>query len=460
MNARTMESIVHWIRASMSTLPSTGQILPPAIEPPPSPALLNQAFASFVDVAGSLEASYGQLQKELSRLRSELEVKNRELKRSLAQNESMREWLSRTLQVLPCGVLVTDCDLQLRLVNPEARRLLAIDQTDPLQGLGKAKEPASGRANGRDHGPRATALPEPLRAFLAGIIASGLGTERIWTLNGEAAEPQFVAVTCAVLPDPSARRGDVVFTLRNVTEQKRIDRERESAGRLRALGEMTTVLAHEIRNPLASLELFAGLISDATREQREVSQWCVHLQAGLRALSATVNNVLQFHSQSPLETVPTDVVKLLNETLQFLQPLALQRGMAIRLVTPQNADDRRWIRAEAHRLQQVFFNLAINAFRAMSSGGTLTVRVQRGILEGTDRCATIHFEDQGRGIAPENLDKIFKPGFTTTPGSPGLGLAVSKRVVEQHGGALRVRSRPNVGTNFVMVFPTCAPSNG
>jgi len=444
----------------MSTLPSTGEILPAAIETPPSPTLLNQAFASFVEVAGSLEASYEHLQKELARLRSELEIKNRDLEHSLAQNENMRVWLSRTLQVLPCGVLVTDCDLHLRLVNPEARRLLATDQTDTFQGWGRAKEPALGRATGRDPGPRATPLAEPLRLFLAGIIASGLGTERIWTLNGEAAEPQFVAVTCAVLPDPSSNRGDVVFTLRDVTEQKRIDRERESAGRLRALGEMTTVLAHEIRNPLASLELFAGLISDATREQREVSQWCVHLQAGLRALSATVNNVLQFHSQAPLDTVPTDVVKLLNDTLEFLQPLALQRGMAIRLVTPENVGDSRWVRADAHRLQQVFFNLAINAFRAMSSGGTLTVRVQRGLKDGADRYATIHFEDQGRGIAAENLDKIFKPGFTTTPGRPGLGLAVSKRVVEQHGGALRVRSRPNVGTNFVMVFPTCAPSNG
>ncbi len=418
----------------MQTLPTSGEILPPPIQNlAPDPEALNQAFESFAQAAGSLEASYGQLQAELAGLRHELEVKNRDLQQSLAANESMRAWLSRTLQGLPCGVLVADSKLQLRLANPEARRLLAIEQKSTLRNF--------------------TPVPDSLQKLLVDIIFSGPGAERIWPLEGGEGE-RLIAITCAVLPEPTSERGDFVFILRDVTEQRRLERERESARRLQALGEMTTVLAHEIRNPLASLELFAGLISDATREQLDVSQWCVHLQAGLRALSATVNNVLQFHTQAPPQRVAINVEKLLDDTLEFLQPLALQRGMAIRLVKPSNDAEGIRVQGDAHRLQQVFFNLAINAFRAMSSGGMLTVRVRRGQLEGANQGARIDFEDQGNGIAPENLQKIFAAGFTTTPGSPGLGLAVSKRVVEQHGGTLRVKSSPHHGSTFTMAFPS------
>jgi len=86
--------------------------------------------------------------------------------------------------------------------------------------------------------------------------------------------------------------------------------------------------------------------------------------------------------------------------------------------------------------------------------GLLTRRARRGQLEGADQGARIDFEDQGGGIAPENLQKIYAAGFTTTPGSPGLGLAVSKRVVEQHGGTLRVKSAPRHGSTFTMAFPS------
>ena len=416
----------------MPTLPNTEDLLPGPIQAL-APEALNQAFESFTQAAGSLEASYGQLQSELGRLRHELEVKNRDLQQSLAANESMRAWLSRTLQGLPCGVLVADSKLQLRLANPEARRLLALDQSPTPRNFAP--------------------VPESLQRLLVDIIFSGPGAERIWPLEGGEGE-RLIAITCAVLPEPTSERGDFVFILRDVTEQRRLEREREKARRLQALGEMTTVLAHEIRNPLASLELFAGLISESTREQRDVSQWCVHLQAGLRALSATVNNVLQFHTQGPPQKVPVNVEKLLDDTLEFLQPLALQRGMAIRLMKPNDNHDGMWIQADAHRLQQVFFNLAINAFRSMSSGGILTVRVRRGHLEGASQGARIDFEDQGSGITPENLQKIFTAGFTTTPGSPGLGLAVSKRVVEQHGGTLRVKSAPHRGSTFTLAFPS------
>jgi signal transduction histidine kinase len=414
----------------MSTLPATRQ---ERSTPAPEPIALDrnslaQAFESFTHVAGSLENSYTMLQGELARLRRELEVKNRDLAHSLAENQRMQTYLSRLLEDLPCAVLAVDASFHLCFANPQASALLV---SKPEKQL------ASGAS-----------IPEALRSILREVVAEPAGAERIWAFQAQEG-PNFVAVTCAARPRGCATAGEWLFILRDVTEQKRLEEERESVRRMRALAEMTALLAHEIRNPLGSLELFAGLIKDATREQADVSQWIVHLQAGLRALSATVNNVLHFHSLPPSQLAPLDVVRLLAGTVEFLQPLALQRGMGIEFAP---ACKEVFIPGDAYRLQQVFFNLAINAFRAMSAGKRL--KISAAIApRNAGRAAKIDFEDEGTGISPANMEKLFEPGFTTVKSSPGLGLTVCQRVTAQHKGTIEVRSKLGKGTTFSLYFP-------
>jgi two-component system, sensor histidine kinase FlrB len=420
----------------MPTLLSTRQESPnlmPEVMPEMmmmDPGSLAQAFEAFTSTADSLQNSYGILHTEVGRLRQELELRNRDLAHSLAENERMRARLGHILENLPCGVMTLTPSLELRYANDVARRLLA------------SASAADGSA-----GP----IPDSLRHLLGQIISSAPGAERVWVL-GEANDPVFISVTCALIPRTVESRQELVFILRDTTEQKRLEEEREVSRRMRALAEMTALLAHEIRNPLGSLELFASLIKDATREDHEVSQWMVHLQAGLRALSATVNNVLHFYSQAPLETVPVNLVKLLAGTIEFLQPLALQRGMAIIWAQPEGPEAEVRISADQHRLQQVFFNITINALKAMSAGGTVTVRVSTGRREGRP-WVRVAFEDRGVGIPAENLAKIFEAGFTTNRTSPGLGLAVCKRVMSQHGGTLEASSVEGHGTTFTLSFP-------
>jgi len=110
------------------------------------------------------------------------------------------------------------------------------------------------------------------------------------------------------------------------------------------------------------------------------------------------------------------------------------------------------IQGDAARLQQAFLNLALNAFSAMKPGGVLRIVLERAVSAGSP-VVTLSFADQGCGIPAASLEKIFAPGYTTRPGSPGIGLAVTRTVIEQHGGSIRVESREGAGTSFMLTLP-------
>ena len=394
----------------------------------PAKQSLVKAFRSFAHVAGSLESFYSQLQAEVARLRRELVRANQELNQSFEENKRIRAYLSRTLECLPCGVLVVDKDHQLKLANSAA--------------LGLLGSPASSRQTTRSIAGEMIEKLEETSNF------ESAGAESEWSVS-EHDGAHFLAISRTPLSGQEDSAGEWIFILRDITESKRLEKEREAARRTQDLAQMAMLLAHEIRNPLGSLELFAGLLADATEDRPVLRKWVVQLQAGLRTLSATVNNVLQFHSEPRSDLASVNIVNLLKETMDFLQPLARQRGMRLEL---NSREPEILLHGDAHRLQQVFINLALNAFRAMSPGGVLRLAVNcAGRAEGLP--IRVVFRDEGMGISPAQLPRIFEAGFTTNPGSPGLGLALTKKVVEQHQGKIRVESTPKKGTTFTLSFP-------
>lgn len=402
----------------------------PAVREAASKRSLARAFESFKHAADSLEKSYGHLQAEVLRLRFELERTNRDLASSLAENARMRRYLARVIEALPCGVLVVNQNGEICMSNPEARRLVSAPQTDTLD-----------RSS-----PAAPAIRRSLED-----LRSGAGSRELeWEVEGHQGS-RTIGFACAVLGEEQGQgpSSESVFLLRDVTEEKREAAARELARRKESLAEMATLLAHEIRNPLGSLELFASLLADAAAAQPDLRRWTDHIQAGLRSLSATVNNVLQFHSQPAPQLAAVNLGRLLRESVEFLRPLAQQAGMRIDL---ENSLGELEISADAHRLQQVFFNLALNAFHAMSLGGILALRLRWQDHEKFDR-VRIEFADSGEGIESGHLSKIFEPGFTTQVGNPGLGLAVCRAVVEQHGGSIDCSSQPGQGATFSICLP-------
>ncbi|HWR36669.1 MAG TPA: HAMP domain-containing sensor histidine kinase [Clostridia bacterium] len=228
-----------------------------------------------------------------------------------------------------------------------------------------------------------------------------------------------------------------------------LEREREQKRKLEALAEMSAVLAHEIRNPLASLELFTSLLETAPELGKESHSWVLQMQGGLRTLSATVNNVLHFHNGPSAQCVPTHLDNLLRMTAEFLRPVASQSGVEI--VFTGGLDGAHVI-ADPHQLQQVLLNLSLNAFRYAGVGGRLTI-VTSTTNSARGNFARVEVRDTGCGMTPETAANIFEPGFTTRPGSAGLGLAVCNRIMQRHGGTIKVESEPGKGTTFVLTFP-------
>jgi two-component system, sensor histidine kinase FlrB len=422
----------------MTSLPMssvTEIVSPPALNAalPPEPAkesgefgedeqFLLRAFRSFAAAASSLENSYALLRADVTRLNRELEASHAGLAQSLEENRSMREHLDRILESLPCGVLVASPDGGISQLNPEGRRLL--------------------QCNASDGG--STQLISSLRPELRDLLsrARAQAGEHEQAIAADSRPARWLSARHATLSDTDGRAGSSVFILRDVSEAKRLEEIKDKMRRDEALAEMSAVLAHEVRNPLGSLELFAGLLAESALSQ-ECRVWVEQIQGGLRTLAATVNNVLHFHRSPELERAPVDLGALLDWARDFFAPLARQSKIVL---TAQNHLAGVSFVADRHRLEQVLSNLVLNALRAMPGGGWIMLGGRR---MGDEISLTV--ADTGSGIPRESLEKIFEPGAGRN--SPGLGLAICRRIVEQHGGRISADSRPGGGARFTLTFP-------
>ncbi|MFZ3266979.1 MAG: ATP-binding protein [Terriglobales bacterium] len=400
---------------------------------------LADAFTAFISAAGRLERSYGQLHEEVAQLRIQLEERNRALASSLEENERMRVLHREILDALPCGVAVVEAEREnVVLLNPEAKRLMGIS--------GEEK-------------PRWAALPSSIRS----MIDSGptqtwrQGDEQLIAVRGLEAE-RWLRIRCTSIGSTNVRPGKssplpfptLILTVRDTTSQKQADEQREASRHMVALAEMATLLAHEIRNPLGSLELFASLLATDAGLTDDSKKWVQHLQAGVRSLAATVNNVLRFHTPGSAALVVAMLRDILVNGVEFVRPLAEQAG--VDLVFDETLGETE-IMCDPGGLQQVLLNLAHNALRHTPAGGTLRVCASID-SRANGRFAVIEVSDTGSGIGPKDLPRIFEAGFSTNRQSTGLGLAVCARIMAQHSGAITATSRLGEGSTFHLELPT------
>ncbi len=229
---------------------------------------------------------------------------------------------------------------------------------------------------------------------------------------------------------------------------KQIPRQQSQAERLMAMGQMAASLAHEIRNPLGSMELFCSLLKKDLRGQPQLLQAAEQIHLGIRTLDRIISNCLQFAKDiSPKRKLCGDVAPILDEVLTYVRTKAEDRGVKLNVEKIGEGE----IEVDQYLVHQVLVNLMINAVDAASErigAGVVTLRS----AVSPDRWE-VAIEDNGFGIPEAELRNIFDPFFTTKQGGTGLGLAIVHSIVTAHDGDIRIESRAGEGTTATVTFP-------
>ena len=226
------------------------------------------------------------------------------------------------------------------------------------------------------------------------------------------------------------------------------DRAR-NAERLAELGTLTAGLAHEIKNPLSTVQLNLQLLQEDLQKQPSCSPRIITrlgtVTREATRLRDTLDSFLRYAGRIELQREPTDLDQLLGELVDFLAPQAQLARVRLRHVParePVVAD------ADPRLIKQAALNLMLNAMQAMPAGGELIVAANRA-----SNRATLSVTDTGPGIAPEDQARIFQAYYTRKKGGTGLGLAMTQRVAREHGGTISVESQPGKGSRFTIALP-------
>lgn len=259
--------------------------------------------------------------------------------------------------------------------------------------------------------------------------------------------PRNIGFAVSPLSTLEGKAAGYTLIFQDLTDMKKLEAELRLKDRMAAVGELSAGIAHEIRNPLAaiagSVQVLKGSKSLTPQEQRLMS---IVLKESER-LNKSISDFLRFVRPQEKRALEYDVAANLGETLDLLQnsPELHGRHEIRREISPPSFH----LIGDGDQIRQVFWNLARNAVQAMPQGGVLTVRTSFD-----DDAYRITFSDNGRGMSPADLRRLFQPFRTNFPTGTGLGMAISYRIVQEHGGKIEVASTEGVGSSITISLPT------
>jgi two-component system sensor histidine kinase PilS (NtrC family) len=322
------------------------------------------------------------------------------------------------IESMPSGLFTTDMSGKVLLFNPAAEKIFAIKRDFVI---------------GRK-------IDTVLSCF--SLPFNEGRTEETVTIGGARKK---IGLTISPLKGAAEDAKGFIVVFQDLTQIKRLEMEIEQKERWAAIGELSSNIAHEIRNPLASLKGSIEILKEDNVPRNYKEKLMDIALSEMNRLNRIITDFLTYSRPSPPEIKRFDIHRLLDETSELLNNVTQDKK---HVDIKKNYSDTLEVDADPQKIRQVFWNLGINAIDAMPDGGELIIssRNKDGFIE-------ITFQDSGMGIEAENIGKIFYPFFTTKEQGTGLGLAIAYRIVEEHKGRLSVKGNTGIGTTFEIILP-------
>jgi PAS domain S-box-containing protein len=272
---------------------------------------------------------------------------------------------------------------------------------------------------------------------------------------------RVIGYTLAHIRDEAGEVTGAALFFKDLTRVEQLEERERLRDRLAALGEMAAAMAHELKNPLAGIEVMAGLLRRKVSDIPDAQAIINDIINEAKMANSTVVEMLDYVRPVRLERGRTALGPVLQTAVSMAESKAQRGDIAVEVLVP---DDLPPIQGDEHQLCQVFTNLVINAFEALGGAGRVRISVVPGVMEGEHTAevpvpvptVVIQVADDGPGIPPELTDRVFNAFFTTKAQGSGLGLAIVRKIIDAHDGRIDVMTTPDQGTTFTVTLPVCA----
>lgn len=341
---------------------------------------------------------------------------------------NMQAFTDLLISRLPVGIIATNAEGHVQTFNSTAAKF-----------TGKTPEQALGHL-------QAAVLPQIQQLIPHGEHEGEIIDKEI-LLPPDSPTPNHLHISSVPITDGQNRAIGRVMLMYDVTEIKKLEAQVRRHDRLVALGKMAAGVAHEVRNPLSSIKGFATLLGSRFPAKSEEGEAARLLINEVERLNRSITELLTYARPLPLTVAEVEIEPFIEASLKLIQSDAKELGVTVR---HDIALTRRQVRLDKDRLNQVLLNLYLNSLQAMEHGGELQVSVHEGTRPDT---IEIQVRDTGCGIAADILERVMDPYFTTKPEGTGLGLAMVYKIIDEHGGTIKIASKEGEGTTVNIVLP-------
>ena len=397
------------------------------------PEELMKIISAYDQATQGLQKTHESLKKQVAHLTGELSRKNKELTSSLEEVNALKNYLANILESITDGVIAINPDREVMAFNQSAAEIvlsMAMDQ------MGK---------------PINEVLTESTKE-LGRILEKSLSEEKGFTnievqLNTD--QQHILSVSASPIRNSRGEILGAVQSFRDLTDIKKLEEKVTRQDRLAALGEMAAGVAHEIRNPLGGIELYASTLKKRFSVDSREANIAEKIIAASNALNRIVTDMLTFTRGRNPSKKRTTLERICHISLDMAAKELDDKSIT---VSQRHAVNKEKILVDPDQLAQAFLNVILNSIQFMPEGEELIIS-SFWEVDAREKVLVVEFEDGGVGIDNDKLSRLFDPFFTTRKDGTGLGLAIVHKIVLDHGGSIIAENRPPRGACFIFRFP-------